>query len=972
MKSHICMCLAALAAVSVLSAAEWKIKDGTGSTVLKDSGPDKIDLEIRTPETVTWAREDDRSFFLNFSGGEVTGPAEKLLFPDGMILDVFFSPDLGKGREWLPVVTCGDTFTDGYSLWARKNGQILIFLPGVRNAYNLIDAKLVTLRDYKLRFVRGEGRGRVYLDGKLITQFPSVGKVVTKPGHPFRLGSTPKWKFYGNIYSVKIGKYSKDALDAKEKKAEYPASEIKPVPGVTDPEGTVVVSNFEDFSPKPLSSVCQRNWRWVCRQAAFFPGYKTVLMASGDPEDYPISYAPKLRGAYDVYLGLRANTLPIDFKLSVPDGKTRYRVRIGAASPKVHPNTEVLIARSVEMEGGRITFYPGGNMFLGYVKFIPSSNPRKVDYPRWKCVSVTKEDPDYRAVARAKARALIEKGYYKERFFVDDRPVPEPGPAARKFGYLLSRHDWMDLCFSNSKPVSPQDELTLACAAAPGEFEPVCFTVHGLEDCGELTLSGADGLAKSGIAGSVSVIRELPRRTTNIYGPSEFVRGPQYLERISSARVEKGKTKQFWLTFKVGENVKPGRYACDLTLASKKGKRIIPLTVTVRPFRLDPVVREKIEIFTAHPHDFQIYPGMFREMAEHGCNAVTGQFEADVVTRADGSVDWERSPLVRSAGEMKKYGFKALTLVTEPIVEKFFRRPDGDKRYMRAIKDVLERAKKENWPELFFFTHDEVLSNPQFLKEVLWETPLLRKCGAKVLSAHLWYKSTRPYQKEIAVLAPQIDVFMLRFNTRNFWYVDSWQEIMTRCHREKRMLFSYNIDNAILFSQPAMKRFAFSWFFRTLGKYAPWQGLYCYSAAVGSPYTDLDGRVDWIYNLPPNAAHKGGFIIDYEAIREGVDDLRYIITLENRIASAKAKGFTKEAASAEKMLESLKNSFDFGKNFTKNSVFLDSHFEKSWEQDGKRFCSGRYNLPNGWRFETYHAAREKIASAIAKLDALLR
>ena len=104
-----------------------------------------------------------------------------------------------------------------------------------------------------------------------------------------------------------------------------------------------------------------------------------------------------------------------------------------------------------------------------------------------------------------------------------------------------------------------------------------------------------------------------------------------------------------------------------------------------------------------------------------------------------------------------------------------------------------------------------------------------------------------------------------------------------------------------------------------------------------------------------------------------MDDLRYITTLENRIAEAKKKGLADAAAKGEKVLADLKKSFDFGKNFVKNSVFLDSHFEKSWEEEnGKRFCSGRYNLPNGWRFEDYHAAREKIASAIIELDKALK
>ena len=218
MKRSRFFCTAAvLCAAAGLFAADWKIKDGTGSLVLKDSGPEKIDLKIATPDTVTWAREDDRSFFLNFAGGQVTGPAEKLLFPDGMILEVDFSPDLKSGKEWLPLVTCGDSFQSGYSVWVRKNGTLLVCLPGTSKWYVPVKAGLKNLVDYNLKIIRGENRCVVLLDGKPIADYVSRGKVKNTPGEPFRLGSTPKWKFFGNIYRVKITPFRKGAFKLEKK-----------------------------------------------------------------------------------------------------------------------------------------------------------------------------------------------------------------------------------------------------------------------------------------------------------------------------------------------------------------------------------------------------------------------------------------------------------------------------------------------------------------------------------------------------------------------------------------------------------------------------------------------------------------------------------------------------------------------------------------------------------------------------------
>ena len=78
-----------------VDAAEWKLKDGTGNAAAKDSGGNS---HLALKGKVSWAREDDRSFFLNFSGDTAECKADGLYFPDGMVLEVFFAPDLARGK----------------------------------------------------------------------------------------------------------------------------------------------------------------------------------------------------------------------------------------------------------------------------------------------------------------------------------------------------------------------------------------------------------------------------------------------------------------------------------------------------------------------------------------------------------------------------------------------------------------------------------------------------------------------------------------------------------------------------------------------------------------------------------------------------------------------------------------------------------------------------------------------------------
>ena len=960
-----------------ISAAEWAVKDGTGSLVVKDSGPDKVDLKIATPDTVTWAFEDDRGSFLNFADGSVTGPAEKLLFPDNMTLEIAFSAHLRRGSEWLPVITCGDSFQSGYAVWARRNGQLLISLPGTSRGYMLLSPKLQDLRDYVLRVVRDGKRVLVQLDGKIIGDYVATGKVKTVPGEPFRLGSTPKWKFFGNIYSVKIRPFEAGDFEAKTaSREESAASEIKAVTGIADPEGTVLFADFDLCTPRPRSGRTFSGSQWMFRKGMLFlPPAKGTLHCCDNPDGAVLACDPKLAGLFDVYLGLRVTYFPTDLMLSLPGVEDRIRVRIPGVergSSGGHVNTEVLVARDVKMDGGKVLLHPGGQMYLGYIKFIPSACRRKADYPKWKCVKITPSKDSYKQLADKSIRSRIAKGYFIEKKYVDDKKPPVPSAASEKLGCITNVRDWMDLLFENAVPEKDPGKVALELAAAPGEYEPACLSVYGLRDLDKVSLSCGKELEKAGITSEIAVVRSLPKRSTNIYGPSEFMYSPQYLERVSATKVGKGVSKEFWITFRVADTARPGTYRDAFELETPGGKLTVPVSVTVRPFKLDRPVRERVGLWGAgHEYDTR----RAAELRAHGCNTVLMSFDKDFYVTEGRLGRIEGTPGAKLIESLKDR-LVAVVIETPTLTNQTFGRRNGEELFRSAVKALGTYAKAHGWPKFYFYIYDEALSNPPTLKKALWEARQLKACGAPVFSTHIWYKTSRPYQKEVDQIAPLIDAFCDRYSTRSLWYVDPWSEMQRRVVEEGKELWSYNIDRALMFAQPSSKRFAYGWFFRTEGRDCTGQLIYTYSFPHGSPYTELDGgdgeSIDWCYIYPAGKGHAGGVSINFEGIREGIDDLCYITTLENRIAEAKKKGLTQEAAAAEKVLTGLVKSFDFGPRYVKNTVFLDPMFDRSWEKNGKRFCSGRFNLPNGWRFEDYHAARERIADEIVKLDKVLK
>jgi hypothetical protein len=490
--------------------------------------------------------------------------------------------------------------------------------------------------------------------------------------------------------------------------------------------------------------------------------------------------------------------------------------------------------------------------------------------------------------------------------------------------------------------------------------------VYGLEDVGKLTLSADSRLAQNGITCNITAVRSIIKRTTNYKGASEIMEAPQYLERTNSVELKKGLAKQFWITLKASENTKPGKYVGSLLLNSKKEKTVIPVNFTVYPFKLED--HDRLIGFFPGAEGFFNNKEQISVMKDHNINLffVSTKIELPVKKDKNGKlyIDYSYADIVDC---MRDSGMKKLVIESDGLSDRSRMMPDGKAVCTQLVQSLLNEAQKRSWGKIAFYGYDEALSQGKDrLERSIWANNMFRQLGVKTLNTHIWFKTSRPFQKEVDRLAPVISIFVNRYNTRNLWYVDDWSTMENTAEKAGRELWSYNIDNAICFAQPAMWRFATGWFFRTLGSKTRGQSIYAYNHTNTDPYNDLDGFcTDWMYDYPALGNHKGGFSINYEAIREGVDDLRYIATLEKRIKTAQARKIN--TAAAEKLLNDIKSSFDFTRH-NKESVYLDSVFDKKWTEKGKLYCSGKYNLLNGWTLESYQSARNRIAEAIIALD----
>ena len=365
----------------------------------------------------------------------------------------------------------------------------------------------------------------------------------------------------------------------------------------------------------------------------------------------------------------------------------------------------------------------------------------------------------------------------------------------------------------------------------------------------------------------------------------------------------------------------------------------------------------------------------FDAMGKHGINWVC--MHSDKAVKFDDmhvdtmKIDLENSLFSVAAETLQKYGPVTLITMYDDVL-KFVAHYNKGREFeavQKAQQIISDYCKKRNFPEIYWLGDDEILSHPARIEACIPRLEMHKKAGMRVGTNHLWKKTVRPQYEAAEKLEKLSDIIIIRYNTQTLYYVDTWKEILRECLAAGKPLLSYNNDCCLVFAQPAGKRFAHGWFLRSIGKGSAGMGWYMYLGINGSPYTDLDGTADWCYTYPAAEGRNGGVSIDFEALREGTDDMRYIRTLEKSIADAKKRNIN--TFEAEKLLNDLENSID-QELFNKNSLFINSVWDKTFEREEQRFASGEYLPPTGWRVADYEKAREKVAEAIIKLQEKMR
>ena len=354
--------------------------------------------------------------------------------------------------------------------------------------------------------------------------------------------------------------------------------------------------------------------------------------------------------------------------------------------------------------------------------------------------------------------------------------------------------------------------------------------------------------------------------------------------------IDAGKNKQFWLTVHVPDDAAPGKYTGTITLSTAQETfDELTLTVNVLPFELLP-------------------PYYTSSMDYHGRLAPEGkatigswlksrkQFRAELENMvAHGLRNCQHYSIPKEMlGEVLKIreevGMDNRTLYlksTIPIGRPTD--PEALEKIKRDVRDIIEFTKDYGTETVYFYGMDERRGEELRSQRAAWTA--VREAGGKVFVAG--------WGDNLEMMADVQDM-----HVRAGW---PNAEEVARWHALGHKIFAYSnpqtgVENPVVYRRN---------FGLVLWKYEyDGAATNAYQHTFGATWNDFDHRVFRAHTIAYPTIDGVIDTIAWEGYREGVDDVRYITTLEHAIAEARESGdgeLKQRAAAAEAFLERLKS-----------------------------------------------------------------
>ena len=467
-------------------------------------------------------------------------------------------------------------------------------------------------------------------------------------------------------------------------------------------------------------------------------------------------------------------------------------------------------------------------------------------------------------------------------------------------------------------PDPRSENAPLTAFACAGEQEPLGAVILASQALSQVAVSSS---ALSGPGGATiapdriavhPVLRILMRNHYSLPADDVSPRD-RYLMPNAPFDMAAGTFKRVHLVVDVPDDASPGDYTGTLTVTAGEIAVDVPLQFTVLPLALGPSSRHYSAYYRQVLND-ETEPLIRKELADiraHEADWLLWRARIGYAKADDGTITANFDDLTKYVDLQTEFGFTGPIIVWDGF-EQLSQLTDGETgpRFMAEAKKTIlamqALAKQHGWPELVLTHMDEVFGRDRLERYINLAKAIRQVPGQRIyITFH-----TRPTDSVAEMtkeILPYVDIRGYHGHSLDEWVSagHSWAELAADLKQTGDEAWCYyNLRGAPEGPEWARLTNGYWLWLTPVTCHVPW----AYNSWKGDPLDDADG-FDFGYAFPV-----GDQIIgtrQWEGYREGIDDLRYLTTLERRIAAAKQSGQKLDVAKqAEAWLSGLKQTLN--------------------------------------------------------------
>ncbi len=534
---------------------------------------------------------------------------------------------------------------------------------------------------------------------------------------------------------------------------------------------------------------------------------------------------------------------------------------------------------------------------------------------------------------------------YKELPFIDNNPAPVLNSSEKQLGYIVFHRPITAPVYPNTKPLKSEKTDTLIAFATPGEFEPLTFSIYPTRPLNNFNIRISDfKSAENHIISSTNVDIRLvtywnmgyPRYTSR----TTYRRVPELLEKTDTFSSPAYECERWWLTVHVPKNTTPGTYHAKISLHDDSGKdKTLHVKFVVFDFSL---LSDPRKHFSAYMHiknriqyagksnaeADRILNNEFHAMRDMGLNMCpTFYLRADMKTEKiylPHEHELEMALTAGLKGPVPVLGGNAIGEIYVTTTPGGKRQPHWKitkmppPEFYTKVRNMFaafnKYAKNKGWPELICCPLDEV-------------SPSSREFGSKVYKAihdsgMRTYITKNPLNTDAVFYKDGVDIWCSQP------YAVPYEKIIQQHRYEYWSYPNHNageLKNRTIMCKGGRMTYGYGFWRSGYTTLIPWHWAWVMRPGqfdyLRSPRSGCGQRLDKNGQVIPS--------IYWECFREGIDDQRYIYTLEQKIwerENTTNPQCKKLVLSAKNTLQQLWDSINVRKKYLREGMWNPEEF----------------------------------------------